>query len=404
MILKPLLIDHDYKIINSASGQIARTFWQTQKVRSVKPIVVCSKTDFNVETKVDVIEIVDYSNIRHIGGLLRELGLPDFCHIPDQRRFSWKPFVLNNSDVCNAAKGCDYIHSISCPETSHLIALALKKKFGKKWVAQFNDPWVGNEAKSFKIKKFEEYDFSLEGEVAKNADLIIHTNKIMMEDWVTRYGTQILKKMVEIPLSFNMPLPERLESSINIEPKLSLFHIGHLYGARSAGTLFQALSKLFSNKPQMRNLVELNFIGGLSNTDVQKCNELGLNDCVHFLGTMRPEELDPYYRKADMFVVIDMNIERSPSFPSKLMLYHYYQKPILSITTKNSIIEEDMLQSGNSCFYYNQINELADFIDKAVSDRSLLYKFDHDYWKRYSVDSVASTYFNLIDKYILKDE
>lgn len=404
MILKPLLIDHDYKIINSASGQIARTFWQTQKICSVKPIVVCSKTDFNVETKFDVIEVVDQPIVRHIGGVLREFGLPDFCHIPDQRRFSWKPFVLHNLDVCNAAKRCDYFHSISCPESSHLIAYALKKKYGKRWVAQFNDPWVGNEAKSFKFKKFEEYDYSLEKVVADNADLIIHTNKIMMEDWVTRYGTQILKKMVEIPLSFNMPLPDLFESPINTGSKLHLFHIGHLYGARSAEPLFQALSKIVSNKPQMRDLIELNFIGGLSESDVQKCNELGLNDCVHFLGTMRPEELDPYYRKADIFVVIDMNIERSPSFPSKLMLYHYYQKPILSITTKNSIIEDDMLRSGHSCFYYNQINELADFIDKAVYDRSLLYKFDHNYWKRYSVDSVASTYFNLIDKYICSYE
>lgn len=400
MILKPLVIDHDYRIINSASGQIARTFWQTQKVRKVKPTVVCSKTDFNVETKVDVIEIVDHPNIRHIGGVLRELGLPDFCHIPDQRRFSWKPFVLHNSDVCNAAKECDYIHSISCPESSHLIALALKKKYRKKWVAQFNDPWVGNEAKTFKIKKLERYDFSLEKVVAENADLIIHTNKIMMEDWVARYGSQILERMVEIPLSFNMSLPSISEQSIDIEPKLHLYHIGHLYGARSARTLFEALYLLFSKKPYMRELIELNFIGGLSDTDVQKCNELGLNDCVHFLGTMRPEELDPFYRKADMFVVIDMNVERSPSFPSKLMLYHYYKKPILSITTKNSIIEEDMLRSGHSCFYYDQINELADFIDNAVSDRSLLYKFDHEYWKRYSVDGVATTYFNLIDKII----
>ena len=343
-----------------------------------------------------LIKVKDRGWIRHLFGLCRELGLPDVCHIPDQRRFSWKPFVVKA--VMNGDYNYDYIHSISCPESSHLAALKLKQLTGKPWVAQFNDPWIGNEAKQFNTRCLQKIDVELEREVAENADLIIHSNRIMIEDWLERYGAQISSRMVLFPFSFNIAqLPDVAEHHKRGD-KLKISHIGHIYGARSASPILKAIYALKTNSPEVYRQIELTFIGSLPEDDKTFVEKKGLSDCVHFLGKIPPESLAKYYLESDLFLVIDMNVPRSPSYPSKLLMYHYYRRPILSIAPSDSIIEDDMLKSGHQCFTYDDTTGIEIYLKKAVEDYNSLQSFDHNYWHQFTVENVAQLYSQELDK------
>lgn len=392
----PLLIDYDYQIIHSASGQIARVFWEQTHGFLSRPIIVCADHQANLPSNNQLVKVKDRGWIRHIFGLCRELGLPDVCHIPDQRRFSWEPFVVNT--IKKGAYHFDYIHSISCPESSHLSALKIKRLTGKPWVAQFNDPWIGNEAKRFKTNYFSKVDANLERKVAENADLIIHSNRIMVEDWLERYGDLVRDKMVIFPFSFNIAqLPNVDEHHIRGE-KLKLSHIGHMYGARSATPILKALYKLKADSPDIYNQIELDFIGSLPDADKAFVEENKLSDCVHFLGKMPPESLAEYYLESDVFLVIDMNVPRSPSYPSKLLMYHYYRRPILSIAPSDSIIEDDMQKSKHHCYTYDDIDGIVAYLKRAVADYPSLQSFDHNHWHQFTVENVANLYLNELNK------
>lgn len=396
----PLLIDYDYQIIHSASGQIARVFWEQTHEFLSRPIIVCADYQDTLSSNNQLIKVKDRGWIRHIFGLCRELGLPDVCHIPDQRRFSWEPFVVNEIKKRNCH--FDYIHSISCPESSHLIALKIKQFSRKPWVAQFNDPWIGNEAKRFKTNYYPKVDAALERKVAENADLIIHSNRIMVEDWLERYGDIVRDKMVIFPFSFNIAqLPDVEEHHIRGE-KLRVSHIGHLYGARSATPMLRALQRLKSDSPEIYKQIELVFIGSLPDADKVFVKENSLSDCVHFLGKMPPESLTKYYLESDVFLVIDMNVPRSPSYPSKLLMYHYYRRPILSIAPSDSIIEDDMQKSGHRCYTYEDIDGIEAYLKGAVVDYTSLQSFDYDYWRQFTVENVANLYHKELNKLLSK--
>ena len=396
----PLLIDYDYQIVHSASGQIARVFWEQTHDFLSRPIVVCSEQPSGLKSENQLIIVKDRGWIRHIFGLCRELGLPDVCHIPDQRRFSWEPFVVKA--VKNGDYKFDYIHSISCPESSHLTALKIKRLTGKPWVAQFNDPWIGNEAKRFNTRYFLKVDAELEREVAENADLIIHSNRIMIEDWLERYGDLVRDKMVIFPFSFNIAqLPDVVEHQ-NRNEKLKISHIGHMYGARSASSILKALCELKANSPEVYHQIELTFIGSLPDDDKAYVEKNGLTDCFRFLGKMPPESLAKYYLESDVFLVIDMNVPRSPSYPSKLLMYHYYRRPILSIAPSDSIIEDDMLKSGHHCFTYDDVTGIENYLKKAVEDYGSLQSFDHNHWHQFTVENVANLYHQELNKLFSK--
>ena len=125
---------------------------------------------------------------------------------------------------------------------------------------------------------------------------------------------------------------------------------------------------------------------------------LGLEDVVETTPRLAPEQLEKYYNESDVFLAIDVNLRRSPSFPSKLMMYYYYCKPILGISNPGSIMEEEMSNSGNTLCYYGHPEEVAEYLNKAVSDYDSLNTFDKDYWKRYTVENVSSIYSSLIKK------
>lgn len=399
---KAIIIDHDYNILHSASGQIARVFWEYNNQKDFAPTIICSKQNFGITGKCRMVEVEDRAWIRHIGGLFREFGFPDLCHIPDQRYFSWRPFVVRKIKELIKNEQFDYIHSISCPESSHSIALDIKRKTGLPWIAQFNDPWVENEAKAFKSNFFRKLDAKRERLVAENSDLIIHTNKIMEENWINRYGDQIKKKMIVLPLSFNIANLPAFPAKNEPNKNFTIYHIGQLYGQRSAKSFFNAMSILKKRHPEDYKNLNVNFIGGVPNSEKKYAIDCGVNDKVNFLGSLPPEKLETFYLSADLFLVIDMDIYRSPSFPSKLMMYHYFRRPIMSITTKGSIIEDDMLQSQHISFLFNEEEKMVDYLHNAINNYPSLLKFDHDYWKRYSVENVTKSYILELTKILNK--
>ena len=400
---KVLLVDYDFKITNSASGQIARVFWNANS-KLFDTSVICAKGDVESDNNCTIIEVADKASIRHFFGLLREFGLPDLCHMPDQKRFSWQPFVMRKAKKVIMKEQFDIIHSISCPETAHLIAYKLKCLTGLPWIAQFNDPWVENEIKKFRFSSFRKRDLKLERLVAENADIIIHSNKVIVNSWKERYGENIINKIKIFPLSFNipnLPLVKHNESPDSTKYKISIYHIGHLYGARSARTLFMGLASLFESNPEYISRIEVSFIGSLSEEDKKLAEKLCLNNNINYLGVMPPDKLLDFYNNADVFLVIDMEVPESPSFPSKLLLYHYFRKPILSITTEKSIIEDDMIVSGHHYYYYGDVEGVAGYLKRAIEDYPSLLKFDHNHWKEYTVENVTNLYLKELNNLLL---
>lgn len=401
-MITPIIIDRNYGIINNAAGQISRTFWEHTDREVFDPYVFCGNESPNAKSQNLVFPISDNKYIRHFFGAFKQIGFPDWSLIPDRGRFAWNPNAYQKIVELSRSVKFDYIHSISSPQSTHLLALKLKSKLGIPWIAQFDDPWHDTSGRNYKLNYYRTIDLELEKKVAESADIIIHSNQVIRDIWVERYGDHVAKKIVILPFNFNIySLPKVLEPKVK-DDKLVISHIGHIYSTRSSLTMLKALESAIEKSPHIRSNIHINFIGGIHPNEKQYAVDKGLLDVVSFIPTLHPDELEKYYQDSNMFLIIDVNIKRSPNYPSKLMMYYYYQRPIIGITNPGSQLEIELVNTGNSCFYYGEYEKLSNMLIDATTNYEKYLGFDHNRWKRHTVENVQSLYYDLVTNKLLK--
>ncbi|MGF1508262.1 MAG: glycosyltransferase [Myxococcota bacterium] len=67
----------------------------------------------------------------------------EWAWFPDER-IGWKGAAVRAAKRLHKAQRFDAIYSTGAPWTNHLVARALKRSWGCRWVADFRDPWTEN--------------------------------------------------------------------------------------------------------------------------------------------------------------------------------------------------------------------------------------------------------------------
>ena len=394
---KPLVIFYGYQEIHNASAQIARTFWEHVSREEFDPTIICALHDENFHSVNNIISVEENSITRLFFRILRRLKLKDFTMIPDIEFFSWNYRAFRKAKKLLRTGDYDYIHTIASPMSSHLIGVKLKRRAGIPLVIQCNDPWHDTSGRNYRFQWCANRDLYYERVAAENADVIIHSNSVITEIWNERYGEVIASKIHVVPFSFNIYKLPKIGGLRKVGKKLNISHIGNVYSSRSSITIFKGIESLLNEHPEVKDKFFIRFIGEVHQNEKEYVKEHNLASYVEYLGSKSPDDLAKYYLEADMFLIIDVVIKRNPNYPSKLMLYYYYRKPIVALTTPNSNIETELTKSGHSVCYYNDYKSVQDVLYKAITDYDSLLHFNQDEWKKHTIESVAYIYTSLID-------
>ena len=393
-MIHTLLIEFDYRVINNASGQIVRAFWENVPKEILCPTIICAKEDSPFISKWPLYEYDSYPLLTKIGHGLRKTQFPDLANMPDMFWHFWGKNVLRHIDKILKENQFDYIHSVSCPMGASLVALEIKKSTGLPWIAQFHDPFIGNRSEPFRFQYFKKRFENMEYEIAQNADFIIHTNNVIADTWRSRYGSMVDGKMEALPLSFNtLNLPERKAKEKG--ERIVISHIGEIYDSRSLKDIVDALFEIIAEKPFLANKIKFQLVGRVKHSEKEYVHSKKLDEVFEFVGLLPPDELFSFYQISDVFLALDINTAQSPSYPSKLMMYYYYQKPILGITTKGSVMESDLKKSGHRYFYYGDKNGIKNYLLNLLANDNKC-TFDMDYWKQFSVDYAIEKYIKIL--------
>lgn len=265
------------------------------------------------------------------GGIAHRLNLPVWDKTPDQYR-SWKPPVLRA--VAELMRETQYrpdiLVTFGAPMSDHLIGLELKKRYGWPWIAHFSDPWADN--------PFNNYDSlaralntSLERKVMKNADRIIFTSQETLELVLAKYTEDFKAKARVLQHAFDPELYNARPESTN--SRLTIRHLGDLYGRRTPAPLFNALKQILASEPAALAGVSFELIGLTYDMSLKK---LGLETLP--AGLVEVKASVPYRESlalmasADGLLVIDAPAEKSVFLPSKLIDYIGAGRPILGLT------------------------------------------------------------------------
>jgi len=391
---KPFVIAPTYLRQGDAVGQIERHFFQYLSSLGFEPIILASQYEIDSHSfNHSVINLQESIIYRKIDLFLHKFGLMDLAHTPDLHYPALQKRTIREG--INLAKEgmIDFIHTINNPVSSHVLGAELKKKTGLPLVVQLYDPWHNNPFRQYKHSFFEKRDRRMEQEVAESADLIIFPNVELLDSWA-EYGKELRKKMCVIPFCTEIP---SFEPKAKQDGKLVISHIGSLSKERQSTHFINAIAALKQQYPEVTQQIQVNYVGGITPEEVSLIESTGISSMVNLVGRVSEQECFKYYEESDMFLIVDINCEPNLFYPSKLLKYFCYQKPIIGLTKNDSVVYHELSKTGNYPFKYEDEVPLTAFLHRAVTDYDSVNTNDKTYGERFSVDSVCREYIKQIN-------
>lgn len=400
-MIEPIVIAPTFLRPTCAVGQIERHFFPNLP-KEFYSHIICADEKLSMDGDNFITHIVpERKSVLKLDLLFRKLGLTDLVYSPDITYYSWCGRALKEASNLIEKGGIDYIHTINNPVSAHLVGYELKKKYDILWVAQFYDPWHNNPFRVYKSRWFNQKDAERESYVAKFADLIIFPNQELLDSWVTLYGDTIVTKSCVLPFTTAIPTFEN-NPIVRKNDVLTISHIGTLSEERRPDVFFKAVLYLLEKHPEDRGRLKVNIVGHIPGNDVKLITHNHIDDVINVIGRVPEEECYQYYESADVFLIVDINCDPNLFYPSKLLKYFCYKKPIVGLTQTDSVVAHELNKTGNKAFDYQDYKGLAEYIHTAITDYDSVYNNDKEYYKRFLIGNTTALYQNTINQFIGK--
>lgn len=217
------------------------------------------------------------------GAVGRMKRVRDWLQVPDHV-LSWAPFAVGAALAWNRELKADALYSTSPYHSTHLAALALKKRLGIPWIADFRDPWATDRFTNFPTALHRRVNAAQERAVVRAADAVVVVSQAMRDDFAARYPEAAGKFEViyngydESDFAGLPPAPPG--------PPWVIRHLGTFYPDRRPDAFLEGLAAFRRHDPARAGRVRVEFYGR-HHLDVETrlaalTKTLGLGDSVHF--------------------------------------------------------------------------------------------------------------------------
>lgn len=215
--------------------------------------------------------------------------------VPDARK-GWKPYAIQQAEKILAQEKIDAIITTGPPHSTHLIGLALKQKYGLKWIADFRDPWTKIFSNQFlpRTASTIEKDKALEKSVLQQADLVTVISPGMQAEFA-----QHTKAIATI---FNGYDESDFSKTPNkVSQKFTIHYVGNLMSSQNCEALWATLA-------HYKNDIQLELIGRTDDPVKESITQAGLDDCVRYLPFVGHQVAVQLMQEADLLLFVIPNV------------------------------------------------------------------------------------------------
>ncbi len=264
--------------------------------------------------------------------------------LPD-RQVTWLPFAMQMGLQIVKKEGIDVIFATCPPFSDALIGALLKLLTGKPLVLDFRDDWIETPWYDSKSKISRAIERGMEGWAVRTAHKVILVTEWSQKAFIRRYPDQPKEKFLFLPNGCDLDDIVGLNSTQVVpgNAKFTILHAGSLNDAklwaRSPSTLFQAISNILKQQPEMAGKLEMVFAGDFTKRHRELAEEMGLSNIVKELGHLPHTDVLRLIKSADLLLAI--NYEGfSTLIPGKI--YEYWAvggPPILFLSCRGAAQE-----------------------------------------------------------------
>ncbi len=338
----------------------------------------------------------------------RLLGLLTRYLLPYDDRLPWIPFAYRAAASTVADNPNAVVVSSHPPVATHLVALLLKFRHGRRWIADFRDPLARNPLRT--SKRAVMLDAIFERLIFRYADIVIANTDAVKQIWQDRFPQWRHK----IHLIWNGFDPEDgiVPKPISARTQRTIAHIGTVYGGRTPWPLIESLDRLISAGKIPAESIQLRLLGPIQNQCLdptagpfQRLMALG---SLHVDDRMAPQaEARNEMLSADYLLLLDIVDNEVPGIqlPAKIFDYIRACRPVLAFTPADSVINRVLATAGIPCICIAPSAPAAE-MDRAILDFLAPPRTEvqpsETFWHNF--DAASQTYIlaNLISKISLR--
>ncbi|WP_372766053.1 glycosyltransferase family 4 protein [Lutibacter sp.] len=261
--------------------------------------------------------------------------------IPDARKFWVKPSIKYLNKYLKLNK-IEVVITTGPPHSLHLIGLNLKKELNIKWIADFRDPWT--EIDYFQQlpltkKAIKKHQF-LEKEVLKNADAVLVVGKTMNEKF-SKFNSNV----VTVTNGFD---GEISETSVELDSKFTVTHIGLMNADRNPKILWEVLSEIIAENKEFANDFELKLIGKADASVVEDISTHQLSRNIHVIDYVTHDKVIEFQKKSQVLLLIVNNVPSAKGIiTGKIFEYLMVKRPILGIAPLNGDVAKIITETNS---------------------------------------------------------
>lgn len=282
---------------------------------------------------------------------------------------AWTKLASQRGRALIKAKMPRALATFAQPWSDHLVGMSLKRRFPSlPWIAHFSDPWVDSPYVQNEDRSVMDRWRTQEREVVRKADAVVFVNQSTAKLVMSKYPPDWGEKVSVVPHGFDADMLTSPSSSKAASGRLKFVHAGSMFeGLRDPFILLEAIAILKRMiAPEVMPVFE--FVGSTNSRYPARAQELGIDTITRF------DEPTSYLKslqissEADILIVIDTNVPGSVFFPSKVVDYLMFGKPILALIADGGETADILAPLGHVCVDARNPALIAAVIAKLVKN------------------------------------
>lgn len=272
--------------------------------------------------------------------------------IPDAK-VTWVPQAFLKAMRVIKKEKIKHVYISGKPFSSFLIGYLLKKFFGTSLIIDYRDPWTQNITYEKRSAFHAWLDHWLEQRIVRRSDIVIANTNINERNLANEFGAgQDRNKFVTIHNGFDredfdIEIAGKYEKCTITYAGVFYFSVGSSF-ERSSGDdvmrtyspfyFFDALERVFASRPDIKERLQVNFMGILGHGYDPIIRSQGLDGIIRRLGYLDYDEHIAVLKKSHALLMVLSTGEVSRGWvPSKFFQYLGSGNPVLALAPPGEV-------------------------------------------------------------------